>query len=50
MEHLTPKRQQILHYGLFGLKNHEIAEIMGVSVNTLKTQKSHAYRKLRAML
>lgn len=37
MEHLPPKRQQILHYGLFGLKNQEIAEIMGVSVNTLKT-------------
>lgn len=50
MEHLTPKRQQILHYGLFGLKNQEIAEIMGVSVNTLKTQKIHAYRKLRTML
>jgi len=50
IEHLTPKRQQILHYGLFGLKNHEIAEIMGVSVNTLKTQKSHAYRKLRTIL
>jgi len=50
IDHLTPKRKQILHYGLFGLKNHEIAEIMGVSVNTLKTQKSHAYRKLRTML
>jgi len=50
IENLTPKRQQILQYGLFGLKNHEIAELMGVSVNTLKTQKSHAYRKLRIML
>jgi len=50
IEHLTPKRKQILHYGLFGLKNQEIAEIMGVSVNTLKTQKSHAYRKLRTIL
>jgi len=50
IEHLTPKRKQILHYGLFGMKNQEIADIMGVSVNTLKTQKSHAYRKLRTML
>ncbi len=50
MEHLTPKRKQILNYGLFGLKNHEIAEIMGVSVNTLKTQKKHAYKKIRIML
>ena len=50
IEHLTPKRKQILHYGLFGMKNQEIAEIMGVSVNTLKTQKSQAYRKLRTML
>jgi RNA polymerase sigma-70 factor (ECF subfamily) len=29
MEHLTPKRKQILNYGLFGLKNSEIAEVMG---------------------
>jgi len=50
IENLTPKRKQILQYGLFGLKNQEIAEIMGVSVNTLKTQKSHAYRKLRCEL
>ena len=50
IEHLTPKRKQILNYGLLGLKNQEIAEIMGISVNTLKTQKSHAYRKLRSML
>lgn len=50
IDHLTPKRKQILHYGLFGMKNHEIAELMGVSVNTLKTQKSYAYRKLRSML
>lgn len=50
IENLTPKRKQILQYGLFGLKNQEIAEIMGVSVNTLKTQKCHAYRELRCEL
>ena len=50
IENLTPKRKQILHYGLFGLKNHEIAELMGVSINTLKTQKSYAYKTLRTVL
>ncbi|WP_372643293.1 sigma-70 family RNA polymerase sigma factor [Ancylomarina sp.] len=50
MEHLTPKRKQILNYGLFGLKNQEIAEVMGITINTLKTQKSHAYRTLRTVM
>lgn len=50
MEHLTPKRKQILNYGLFGFKNSEIAELMGITINTLKTQKGHAYKKLRTIM
>lgn len=47
---LPAKRQQIVRYSLLGLKNQEIADIMGISVNTIKSQKMYAYKELREKL
>lgn len=47
---LPKKRQQIVRYSLLGLKNQEIADVMGTSVNTVKSQKMHAYKELREKL
>ena len=47
---LSDKRQQIVRYSLLGLKNQEIADIMGSTVNTVKSQKMYAYRELREKL
>jgi RNA polymerase sigma-70 factor (ECF subfamily) len=50
IEELPKQRQQIIRYGLFGLKNREIADIMGLSLNTVKSHKLNAYRELREKL
>ena len=42
--------QEIMLLALNGLKNPEIAEELGVSVNTVKTQKKIAYSKLKNAL
>lgn len=47
---LPNKRQQIVRYSLLGLKNQEIADIMEVTVNTVKSQKMNAYKELREKL
>lgn len=47
---LPSKRQQIVRYSLLGLKNQEIADLMGSTVNTVKSQKMHAYKELREKL
>ncbi|MCY1636152.1 RNA polymerase sigma-70 factor [Marinifilum sp. D737] len=47
---LPKQRQQIIRYSLLGLKNPEIADIMGLTVNTVKSHKMHAYKELREKL
>jgi RNA polymerase sigma-70 factor (family 1) len=47
---LPKQRQQIIRYSLLGLKNPEIAEIMGLKLNTIKSHKLNAYRELRENL
>lgn len=47
---LPKQRQQIIRYSLLGLKNPEIADIMRLTVNTVKSHKMHAYKELREKL
>ncbi|WP_421919905.1 RNA polymerase sigma-70 factor [Marinifilum sp.] len=47
---LPKQRQQIIRYSLLGLKNQEIADIMGLTVNTVKSHKLNAYKVLREKL
>lgn len=44
---LPPEQQRILLLRIEGLQWEEIAEKLGVSINTVKTQKSRSYRFLR---
>jgi RNA polymerase sigma-70 factor (family 1) len=50
IKNLPASTQQIMLLALNGLKNPEIAEELGVSVNTVKTLKKNAYSKLRHKL
>ena len=47
IKQLSPKSREILLLNLKGFSNQEIAEQLGVSINTIKTHKLHAFRKLR---
>ena len=47
---LTQKARDVIYLNLNGLSNKEIAEELGVSVNTVKTHKLHAFRELRKIL
>lgn len=47
IEELPTQRQQIIRYSLLGLKNPEIADIMGIKINTVKSHKLNAYKQLR---
>ena len=47
IEELPKQRQQIIRYSLLGLKNPEIAEIMGLKLNTVKSHKLNAYKQIR---
>lgn len=47
---LSPQGQSVIELTLDGLKNHEIAERMGVTVNTVKTTKRRAFQTLRIEL
>ena len=50
IQELPQKRQQIIRYSMLGLRNQDIAEIMGISVHTVKVQKMHSYKELRRKL
>jgi RNA polymerase sigma-70 factor (family 1) len=50
IDSLPECQRKITLLGMQGLKNHEIAEDMNISVNTVKLQKKIAYRKLRKLL
>lgn len=44
---LTPQRKEVIVMHLSGIKNNEIAENLHISVATVKTHKSLAYKELR---
>ena len=50
IETLPNNCKVIIELAIKGLKNPEIAEEMGISVNTVKTHKKEAYRLLRMKL
>lgn len=50
IRNLPEQRQKIILLSLQGMKNHEIADFMEISVNTVKQQKKLAYKTLRDQL
>lgn len=50
IKNLPESSREIMLLALNGLRNQEIADELGVSVNTVKTQKKIAYQKLRTSL
>jgi RNA polymerase sigma-70 factor (ECF subfamily) len=47
---LSPQEQKVLHLALEGKSNKEIAELLSISINTVKTHKLKAYSQLRIKL
>ena len=47
IKNLPESAQNIMMLALNGLKNNEIASELGISINTVKTQKKIAYTKLK---
>ena len=47
---LPPQGQMVIEYALDGLKIHEIAEKLNISINTVKTIKLRAFKSLREEL
>lgn len=50
IQSLPPQGQRVMMLSLDGLKNHEIAETLGISINTVKTIKLRAFRAMRKNL
>ncbi len=50
IQQLPEGRRQIILLSLQGHSNQEIVALLGVSLNTVKTQKSKAYQQLRTIL
>ena len=50
IKNLPKSAQEIMVLALNGLKNQDIAEELGISLNTVKTQKKIAYSKLKDKL
>lgn len=50
IETLPAMGRQVLNMAIEGLSNQEIADILGISINTVKTHKSRAYKTLRIVL
>lgn len=50
IDELPPQCRKILQLSIQGLKNQEIADDLGISVNSVKTQKTIAYKTLRSKL
>jgi len=50
IKNLPTSAQKIMTLALNGLKNQDIAEELGISLNTVKTQKKIAYSKLKDKL
>jgi RNA polymerase sigma-70 factor (ECF subfamily) len=47
---LPSKCNEVMKSSMAGLKNHEIAEELGISINTVKTQKKIAYKIIKESL
>jgi RNA polymerase sigma-70 factor (family 1) len=47
IQSLSPQSQKVIELSLDGLKNQEIAIILNISINTVKTIKLRAYKALR---
>lgn len=50
IEKLTPERKRVISLSMEGFSNKEIAEKLGISINTVKTLKLKAYEALRKEL
>ena len=50
LELLPEKAREVIYLGLDGLSNREIANHLGISVNTVKSHKLYAFRELRKVL
>ena len=50
IEALPGQTREIMYLSMGGLKNHEIAEKLGVSIHTVHTLKKIAYKKLKMAL
>ena len=50
IEQLPPEQRRVIMWHLEGKNNIEIAEILKVSVNTVKTHKSRGFKSLRSKL
>lgn len=50
IKQLTPREQEIIILSLQNKSNQEIADVLSLSVPTVKTHKMHAYARLRAEL
>lgn len=50
IQSLSPQGQRVIELTLDGLKNHEIATQLGISLNTVKTIKLRAFKSLRSEL
>lgn len=50
IKELTPREQEIIHLSLQNKTNQEIADLLSLSVPTVKTHKMHAYARLRSEL
>lgn len=47
---LSERKKQVIMYMIKGMRNQEIAERMGIQLQTVKTLKSQAYKELRKLL
>ncbi len=50
IQHLAPQSKKVIELTLKGLGNHEIAEDLHISVNTVKTLKLRAYKTIRRIM
>ena len=50
IEALPEAEQRVLNMAVEGFSNQEVAEYLGVSINTVRTHKSRAYKALRVVL
>lgn len=50
IEELPEERKKIILLSLKGHSGNEIAEILGISINTVKTQKNRCFKYLREKL
>ncbi len=47
---LPPREKEVLELSIQGQKNLQIANLLGLSLNTIKTLKLRAYRKIRELI